>query len=100
MPRTFFVYVLTSLSRRLHTGVTTDLQRRLWEHRTGAIPGFTQRYRIHRLVYFESTMDGRAAIEREKQIKSWTREKRIQLIEEANAGWLDLGAAWFGSKTG
>ena len=98
MPKTFYVYILSSLSRRLYTGVTTDLERRLWEHRSGRIPGFTQGYRIHRMVYFESTADGRTAMEREKQIKSWTREKRVQLIEEGNAGWLDLGAAWFGSK--
>lgn len=100
MPRTFSVYILASLSRRLYTGVTTDLQRRLGEHRMGAIPGFTQRYRIHRLVYFETTPNSRAAITREKEIKGWTREKRVQLIEEGNAGWLDLGAAWFGSKAG
>ncbi|MEO6068772.1 MAG: GIY-YIG nuclease family protein [Gemmatimonadales bacterium] len=100
MPKIYYVYILSSLSRRLYTGVTTDLQRRLREHRAGAIPGFTQRYRIHRLVHFENTHNGRAAIEREKQIKDWTREKRVQLIEEGNAGWLDLGAAWFGSKTG
>lgn len=100
MSRTFSVYILSSLSRRLCTGVTTDLQRRLWEHRSGRIPGFTQRYRMHRLVYFESTTDSRTAMDREKQIKGWTHEKRVQLIEEGNAGWLDLGAAWFGSKTG
>ena len=100
MPRTFYVYILSSLSHRLYTGVTTDLQRRLREHRTGAIPGFTSKYRIHRLVHFESTPDGRTALAREKEIKGWTREKCIQLIEEGNAGWLDLGAAWFGSKTG
>jgi putative endonuclease len=100
MPETFYVYILASLSRRLYAGVTTDLQRRLREHRTGAIPGFTQRYRIHRLVYFETTLNARGAIAREQVIKGWTHEKRIQLIEEGNAGWLDLGAAWFGSKTG
>lgn len=100
MPRTFYVYILSSLSRRLYTGVTTDLHRRLWQHRTGGIPGFTTKYRIHRLVYFESTPDGRNALAREKEIKGWTRAKRVQLIEEGNAGWLDLGAAWFGSKTG
>ena len=100
MPRTFYVYILASLSRRLYTGVTTDLQRRLGEHRTGAIPGFTRKYRIHRLVYFENAPDARTALGREKEIKGWTREKRIQLIEEGNAGWLDLGAAWFGSQSG
>ncbi|HEX7917821.1 MAG TPA: GIY-YIG nuclease family protein, partial [Gemmatimonadales bacterium] len=90
MVKTFYVYILASLSRRLYTGVTSDLQRRLWEHRTGAIGGFTKKYRIHRLVHFEITPDARAALAREKEIKSWTREKRLQLIEEQNAGWLDL----------
>jgi len=100
MARTFYVYILSSLSRRLYTGVTNDLRRRLREHRAGRHPGHTHRYRINRLVYFESSHDIRLAIAREKEIKSWTREKRLQLIEESNAGWLDLGAAWFGSGAG
>lgn len=100
MARTFYVYILASLSRRLYTGVTNDLGRRLREHRAGVIGSHVHRYRITRLVFFESTHDIRAAIAREKEIKDWTREKRLQLIEEHNAGWLDLGAAWFGSKAG
>ncbi len=100
MARTFYVYILASLSRRLYAGVTTDLQRRLWEHRTGVTPGVTQHYRMIRLVYFEATPDGRAAMAREKEIKGWSGARRIQLIEEGNAGWLDLGAAWFEGKSG
>ena len=100
MPKAFYAYILASRSRRLYTGVTNDLHRRVWEHRTGAIPGFTQRYRIHRLVYFESTSDALAAIAREKEIKGWSREKRVRLIEQANAGWLDLAADWFETRAG
>ncbi|MDP9145259.1 MAG: GIY-YIG nuclease family protein [Actinomycetota bacterium] len=100
MPRTFYVYILASLSRRLYAGVTNDLRRRLREHRAGKRGSFTTRYRATRLVYFEAHSDIRIAIAREKEIKDWTREKRMLLIEEHNAGWLDLGAAWFGRGTG
>jgi putative endonuclease len=100
MPRTFYVYILASRSRRLYAGVTNDLNRRLREHRAGAPGSFTQRYRIDRLVYFESTHDVRIAIAREKEIKAWSREKRIRLIEARNAGWLDLAADWSGSGSG
>jgi putative endonuclease len=95
MPRTFTVYILASLSRRLYIGVTSDLLRRLHEHRTGALPSFTTRYRITRLVHFEQTPNAKAAIERETEIKKWSREKKIRLIESTNAGWLDLAEAWF-----
>ncbi|MDP9144024.1 MAG: GIY-YIG nuclease family protein [Actinomycetota bacterium] len=100
MSKTYYVYILASLSRRLYTGVTSDLRRRLHEHRTGAIEGFTRKYRIDRLVHFETTCDVQSALAREKEIKGWGREKRLRLIEEGNFGWLDLGAAWFDSKTG
>jgi putative endonuclease len=88
----YFVYILASLSRRLYTGVTSDLPGRTWKHRNHFYPGaHTARYRITRLVYYEAHTDIRAAIAREKQIKSWRREKKIRLIESMNAGWLDLG---------
>jgi len=89
------VYILASLSRRLYTGLTSDLLRRLHEHRTGVPPSFTTRYRITRLVYFEQTPNARAAIERETEIKKWSREKKIRLIESTNTGWLDLAEGWF-----
>ena len=100
MPRTFYVYILASRSRRLYTGVTNDLHRRVRQHRQGSPGSFTERYRIDRLVYFESTHDIRAAIAREKEIKAWSREKRIRLIEGQNAGWLDLAAGWSGPGSG
>jgi putative endonuclease len=95
MPRTFTVYILASLSRRLYVGMTGDLLNRLYEHRTAVLPSFTSRYRINRLVYFEQTTDVKSAIRRETEIKQWSREKKIQLIESTNAGWLDLARDWF-----
>jgi putative endonuclease len=88
----YFVYILASLSRRLYTGVTSNLPGRTWQHREHVDPrSHTARYRITRLVYYEAHADIRVAIAREKQIKSWRREKKIRLIESINAGWLDLG---------
>jgi putative endonuclease len=86
----YTVYVLASLSRRLYIGVTNDLANRLAQHRSGSIPGFTQRYRITRLVHFEQTTNVLSAIARERELKGWSREKKLQLIESSNAGWLDL----------
>jgi putative endonuclease len=91
----FHVYILASHSRVLYAGVTRDLTRRIYQHRLGQIPGFTQRYHVTRLVYFEETPSARAAFEREHQIKGWSRAKKIQLIESVNAGWLDLAQDWF-----
>jgi putative endonuclease len=91
----FYVYLLSSQSRVLYTGVTRDLLRRIHQHRLGLVPGFTSRYHVHRLVYFEPTPDARSAFEREHQIKAWSRKKKIDLIESVNAGWLDLAVDWF-----
>ena len=99
VPRTFTVYILASLSRRLYVGVTNDLIRRLYEHRTSISPSFTARYRINQLVYFEQTPNARSAIERETEIKGWSREKKLALIESTNAGWLDLSKGWFDTQT-
>jgi putative endonuclease len=93
--RCYYVYILASDSRVLYTGVTNDLQRRVYQHKTGMLPGFTKRYSVTRLVYFEMTTDVRAAIAREKAIKAWTRERRLRLFESVNAPWLDLAADWF-----
>jgi putative endonuclease len=75
--------------------VTNDLHRRVYQHKMGVLPGFTKRYSVTRLVYFEVTSDVLAAIAREKAIKGWTRERRIRLIESVNAPWLDLATDWF-----
>jgi putative endonuclease len=90
-----FVYIIASRSRNLYTGVTNNLERRLREHREGLVPGFAKRYKIHRLVYYESFGDIRTAIAREKQIKGWDRSKRVALIEGNNPMWADLALSLF-----
>jgi putative endonuclease len=95
MTRTYWVYIMASRSRVLYTGVTNDLGRRVNEHKQSLIAGFTQRYRITRLVHFEEYADVRDAIAREKQIKGWVRSRKIKLIEERNPVWQDLGEGWF-----
>jgi len=91
----FYVYILASRSRVLYTGVTRDLIRRIHQHRLGLAPGFTQQYHVNRLVYFEETPTARSAFDRERQIKGWSREKKLRLIDSTNAGWLDLAVDWF-----
>ena len=91
--RQFSVYILASKTRRLYVGVTNDLERRLYEHLSGAV-SFTARYRIHRLVYFETTGNSIAAIEREKQLKGWLRSKKVALIESIKPTWNDLAESW------
>jgi putative endonuclease len=86
----YAVYILAGPSRVLYIGVTNDLERRLAEHQQGRIEGFSKRYRIDRLVYFEQTPDIRSAIAREKQLKGWRREKKIALIQNSNPTWRDL----------
>jgi len=86
----YYVYIMTNKSRTLYTGVTNDLERRVYEHKQKLVPGFTAKYNITRLVYFEVTQDVQAAITREKQIKGWLRSKKIALIESVNPEWKDL----------
>jgi putative endonuclease len=88
--RVYSVYILASVSRRLYVGVTYDLERRISQHRAAPSSAFTARYRITRLVYFEQTSNVKAAIEREKELKSWRRDRKVTLIESVNAGWHDL----------
>lgn len=91
----YYVYILTTQNNRvLYTGVTNDLQRRLYEHRHSLVSGFTKTYNVHKLVYYDATLDVRAAISREKQIKGWTREKKVRLISERNPDWHDLSLDW------
>jgi putative endonuclease len=92
MNRSYYVYILASRSRNLYTGVTNDLQQRLTQHRLGVTPGFASKYRIFRLVHFETFSDIRDAIAREKEIKGWRREKKLWLIEFKNPAWEDLTA--------
>ena len=86
-----YVYLLASAKHgTLYLGVTNDLIRRVYEHKTKALPGFTSRYAVDRLVWFECYEDPTTAITREKQIKKWRRDWKISLIEEANLDWFDL----------
>ena len=89
----FWVYLMSNGSMRLYTGVTNDLERRVHEHKNKLIPGFTSRYHFDRLVYCEMSTDIRAAIAREKQIKGWTRSRKIQLIKSKNPSWEDLSGS-------
>jgi putative endonuclease len=93
--RQFYVYILSSRSGVLYVGVTNDLERRVWEHKTKALPGFTSKYNCDRLVFYESFPDSWSAIEAEKRIKGWRREKKVKLIEEANPTWRDLSDGWY-----
>jgi len=89
--KTYYVYILASKRNgTLYAGVTDNLQRRIYEHKNNLVKGFTQKYNIHNLVYYEQTNDINVAIEREKQIKSWSRNKKLVLIEKDNPAWYDL----------
>ncbi len=89
-----YVYIMSNVSRTLYVGVTSDLERRVYEHKWKTIPGFTRKYNLTMLVYFEVASEIRSAIEREKQIKGWLRSKKVALIESTNLHWLDLSAEW------
>ena len=92
----YFVYIMTNPSHAtLYTGVTNDLRRRVYEHKHKLIEGFTSKYNVIYLLYFEVTSDVKAAIAREKQIKGWLRAKKVALIQSANPTWKDLSADWY-----
>jgi len=89
--RDYYVYILTSKRNgTLYIGVTNNLIRRVYEHKTGIIKGFTSKYDVHLLVYYEHTNDIQSAIKREKQLKKWKRKWKLELIEEMNPNWRDL----------
>lgn len=95
MNRMYFVYILSNWDDSdLYIGVTSNLPRRLYEHRNGLADGFTKRYNVHKLVYFENTNDVYSAISREKQLKNWSRAKKNHLIELQNPQWRDLSLDW------
>ena len=87
----YYVYTMSNRSKTLYTGVTNDLERRVYEHKHKMIDGFTKKYNICKLVHYEVTDDIENAIEREKRIKGWKRDKKIALIESINPSWNDLG---------
>jgi putative endonuclease len=93
--RYYYVYILTNRSKTLYTGMTNNLSRRVWEHKRGEGSEFCKRYKIDRLVYYESYDDVIKAINREKEIKGWLRIKKMQLIVSLNPTWSDLSAEWY-----
>ncbi len=94
MSKEYDVYIMTNKSRTLYTGVTNDLMRRVYEHKNKLVSGFTSKYNIQFLVYYESTSSIYSALEREKQIKGWLRAKKIALIDSMNPDWKDLSEEW------
>ena len=92
----FFVYILANRNGVLYVGSTSDLRRRIAEHRLGLRKGFTHRYSVDRLVYFEATESSRALVARERQLKGWRRGRKVELIQGLNPEWCDLAASEFG----
>ncbi len=93
--RQYYVYIMASYRGTLYTGVTNDLIRSVYEHRNQLTGGFTSKYNVSKLVYYEITEDVASAIAREKQIKGWRRSKKIALIEAMNPYWVDLAEGWY-----
>ena len=87
----YYVYILASKRNgTLYIGVTNDLIKRIYEHKNNLVEGFTKKYTVHKLVYYEETGDVNSAIKREKQIKKWNRKWKLELIEKKNPNWRDL----------
>ena len=93
--RFYSTYIMASRSRTLYIGVTSDLQKRVFQHKWHEFGGFTARYHCDRLVWFESHQEMASAIDREKELKGWRRARKIALIESANPTWADLSRDWY-----
>ena len=99
MTNIYYVYILASKRNgTFYIGVTNNLERRLYEHKNNLVEGFTKKYSVHNLVYFEEVNDVNAALQREKQLKRWTRKWKIDLIEKENPDWCDLSSDWFSAQ--
>ena len=95
MSKTYYIYLMSNWNNNvLYTGVTNNLERRVYQHKNKLIKGFTEKYNVNKLVYFEQTTDVDAAITREKQIKQWRREKKNRLVESMNKNWEDPSEQW------
>ena len=93
--RNYYVYLLTNWNNKvMYVGITNNLERRMYEHKHKLVEGFTQKYIVDKLVYFEETRDVHAALEREKEIKKWRREKKNALVKRNNKEWKDLSEGW------
>ena len=91
----YYVYLLTNWNNKvMYVGVTNNLERRVYEHKQHLVTGFTEKYNVHKLVYYEETEDVRVALEREKEIKKWRREKKDALVRLTNPEWKDLSEGW------
>jgi len=90
----YYVYIVSNRTHVLYIGITNDVERRMYEHKHKLIPGFTSRYHLERLVYLEHTDTAESAIAREKQLKGWSRNRKIALIETLNPTWSDLSREW------
>lgn len=96
MNKQYYVYIVSNWTgERVYTGITNDLQRRIFEHKRKMIDGFTKKYNLDRLVFFEIYNDAVNAISREKEIKAWRREKKNRLVESVNPAWTDLSDEWY-----
>jgi len=93
--KTYYVYILASKAGVLYTGITNDIKRRAFQHKTKLNESFTQKYDVNLLMYFEMFSEPRAAIAREKQIKAYRREKKVALIDSINPDWADLSEGWY-----
>jgi putative endonuclease len=91
----YYVYIMTNKSGTLYTGMTNNIKKRVYDHKNKLIPGFTEKYNINRLVYYETFDDVYSAIAREKTIKGWLRKKKIELIQKTNPDWKDLAKDWY-----
>ena len=94
MDKTYYVYITASRTKVLYTGITSDLTGRVIQHKEKSLNGFTKKYNVSRLVWYNETNDIQTALEWEKKIKGWSRKKKIDLIEKNNPQWQDLSAAW------
>ncbi len=95
--RWYYVYIVANATKLLYIGITSGLRKRVWKHKNKMLPGYTSHWHVCRLVYFEKFGDVRSAIDREKQLKRWRREKKIELIESMNPNWHDLSEGWYDS---
>jgi len=97
MEKCYFVYIMSNESKMLYVGVTNDVTGRSFEHKSKSTPGFTKKYNLHKLVYFEEFANIPAAIAREKQIKGWLRSKKVALVNSRNPQWKDLAETYYKS---
>ena len=96
----YCVYIMSNKSHRLYVGVSSNLHKRVFQHKNKLLEGFTSRYNFDHLVYFEIYSDVHQVIDREKELKGWRREKKITLIETQNPDWFDLAAEWYDTRSG